>query len=515
MICARLGLRTGVAFTLMLLSLASANDVQEEQSVVRFEEDAAIFANPERGFYQAFHPPGGGRVGQQNEPHAPLNAGLLRSLRDRPEAITLIRDDILIPRRFWGGSISNEFLAQLQGNFDAVRTAGLKVIVRVLYDWGMTNRDPDEATMVRHLDQLGPLLNRNADVVAWVQAGLFGGCGEGNASDHGYVIPKHPGAIPLRRWQGLSDAGRRIYQRWLEAIPPDRIMAVRYPRLKWDLFGWTSASAQPLQEQTAFSEAKPARVGYYNQGFLGNEQHYAMFVLPGEAAFAGADSRYTIHEGEISSAGRYKFAKGRVVAEMARAHLTALNCGGDGWAEVSEHWKANGDYEEINRRMGYRFRLLQAVLPNSAKGGESLALSFEMRNDGFARAMNPRGVEVILSGPNEQYALMMDFERGNRLWLPGPGETKMLRIAGQLPNAIGPGRYEMFLNLPDPAPSLHKRPEYSIRLANKNVWNAKTGFNSLNHSIAVEASAPPTATPPVSSSLPFFRRISLDNSTGR
>jgi Domain of unknown function (DUF4832) len=91
----------------------------------------------------------------------------------------------------------------------------------------------------------------------------------------------------------------------------------------------------------------------------------------------------------------------------------------------------------------------------------------------------------------------------------------MLRIAGQLPDDISPGRYEMFLNLPDPAPSLRERPEYSIRLANKNVWDAKTGFNSLNHSIAVKASPGPTATPPVSSSLPFFRRISLDNSTRR
>ena len=508
MIRVRLGLGTGVTFAALLLSPASGENAQELESVVRFEEDLTVFPNPERGFYQAFHPPGGGRVGQQDEPHPALNAEALRDLRNRPEAITLIRDDILIPRRFWGGSIAPEFLEQLQGNFDAVRTAGLKAIIRVLYDWGMTNRDPDEATIVRHLDQLGPLLNKNADVIAWVQAGLFGGCGEANASDHGYVVFKHPGKIPIRRWQGLSDAGRRIYQHWLEVIPTNRIMAVRYPRLKWDLFGWTRASAEPLQESTAFSEAKSARVGYYNQGFMGNEQHYAMYVLPGEAAFAGDDSRYTIHEGEISSAGRYKFAKGRVVTEMARAHLTALNCGGDGWPEVAGHWKANGDYDEINRRMGYRFRLLQAILPNSAKAGEPLDFSFEMRNDGFACAINPRDVEVILSSSKGRYSMMMELGKGNRLWLPGPGETKVLRISGQLPPDMTPDRYEIFLNLPDPAPSLRQRPEYSIRLANRNVWDAKTGYNSFNHSIAIEAGATPGALPSPSSSIPSFRRIS-------
>lgn len=502
----RLTFASGVAFAVILASWGSAENVKGQQSVVRYEDDSAVFANPERGFYQAFHPPGGGRVGQQDQPHAPLDADVLRSLRDRPEAITLIRDDILIPRRFWGGNISAEFLDDVQRNFDAVRTAGLKVIVRVLYDWGMTNRDPDEPTIVRHLDQLTPLLSRNADIVAWVQAGLFGGCGEGNASDQGYIVPKHRGAIPIRHWQGLSEAGRRIYQRWLEAIPRDRIMAVRYPRLKWDLFGWTAASAQPLQERTAFSEAKWARVGYYNQGFMGNAQHYAMYVLPGEGAFAGDDSLYTVHKGEISSAGRYKFAKGRVVAEMVRAHLSALNCGGDGWSEVAGHWKANGDYDEINRRMGYRFRLLQAILPKSAKAGESLRLSLEMRNDGFARAVNARGVEVILRGPEERYSLMIDSGRGNRLWLPGPGEIKVLRIFGRLPADIRPDRYEIFLNLPDPAPSLQQRPEYSIRLANKSVWNAETGYNSLNHSIDVEVPAAVDPRAPASPSIPPFRR---------
>ena len=478
---------------------------------VSFENDPSIFPNPERGFYRSFQPPGGGRVGQQDIPHPPLSPGALAELRAEPEAITLIRDNILIPRAFWGREISEDFLAELQRNFDSVREAGLKVIVRFHYDWGMTNRDPDEGTILTHLEQLEPLLHRNADVIAWIQAGLYGGCGEASASDQGYVGAKHRGWNPLRLWQGLSDAGRQIYLKMLKITPPERFLAVRYPRFKWDLFGWDRNSAAPLDSKSAFSVHEPARVGYYNQGFMGNAQHYAMYVLRGEAKFAEADSQYAVYEGEISSAGQYKLVKGRVIREMAKCHLTALNCGGDGWSEVAPIWHANGDYAEISRRLGYRYRILTANLPQQVKAGEAVTLSIEMTNDGFARAMNPRVLEVILEGQDEAYALTTSEPRENRLLLPGPGESKRLEFSGELPDGASAGAYQVVLNLPDPSPSLRERPNYSIRLANKDVWDGRTGYNSLNHTIHVEGAA---ATKPRSSSVerPVFRRIPLKRS---
>jgi len=47
------------------------------------------------------------------------------------------------------------------------------------------------------------------------------------------------------------------------------------------------------------------------------------------------------------------------------------------------------------------------------------------------------------------------------------------------------GKYQLYLNLPDPYASLHDDPRYSIRLANENMWDYKTGYNYLT-TITVE-----------------------------
>ena len=51
----------------------------------------------------------------------------------------------------------------------------------------------------------------------------------------------------------------------------------------------------------------------------------------------------------------------------------------------------------------------------------------------------------------------------------------------------------MLLHLPDPSPRLRDRPEYAIRFANDQVWDAPTGFNQLNLMAQVAPSVPEAA----------------------
>jgi hypothetical protein len=329
---------------------------------------------------------------------------------------------------------------------------------------------------------------RNADVIAWVQAGFYGGTGEGCRSDHGYVYsdPKSDG------WQRLSEAGRRIYTTWLEAIPQERMATIRYPRLKWDMLGWASENAEALTAENAYDGSVAARIGYYSDGFMGDEHHYAMYRLPNEAEFTAADTRHVVQEGEISDATEWKLHDGRVIAEMAKYHQTALNRGGDGWRTVSAVWKRNGDYDDVVRRLGYRYRLVGATMPREVRPAGAFELTMEMMNEGFGGIYNPRLVEVILRDRSTgvMYVVSVDRGRGNRLWLPGPGETKSLTVRAGIPPSMPSGDYEVILNLPDPAPSLYGRPEYSIRLANTGVWEPSTGFNRLLHTIHIDPTGP-------------------------
>jgi hypothetical protein len=47
------------------------------------------------------------------------------------------------------------------------------------------------------------------------------------------------------------------------------------------------------------------------------------------------------------------------------------------------------------------------------------------------------------------------------------------------------GSYRLALWLPDASANLHSRPAYSIRFANKDVWDAAKGYNVLTESVII------------------------------
>jgi hypothetical protein len=63
--------------------------------------------------------------------------------------------------------------------------------------------------------------------------------------------------------------------------------------------------------------------------------------------------------------------------------------------------------------------------------------------------------------------------------------THTLEVREPLPSDLEPGPYEVLLNLYNPELGLARRPEYSIRLANANVWEAATGYNNLRADVSV------------------------------
>src|SRR5260221_13817977 len=69
-----------------------------------------------------------------------------------------------------------------------------------------------------------------------------------------------------------------------------------------------------------------------------------------------------------------------------------------------------------------------------------------------------------------------------RTWFSGDFEWKG---SLQLPAALPPGKYDLFLDFPDKYPALAGRPEYSIRLANEGGWEANTGYNKLGFTLLV------------------------------
>jgi hypothetical protein len=469
-----------IIFFLLVTVVFNATIVfsQDDMTVLRYREDSSVFTNPERGWWWVVSPAGGGNPGNNFEPHPPFVLDELLELR--AQGITLIRDMILIPVQYHRAPISDEYLARLQADFDTIRAAGMKSVPRFHYTWSMINEDPPEDIVMMHLAQVQPLLERNADVIFYLEAGLFSGTGEGTDDFSEYW-----------NFTGITEMGERVLARLLEVLPEDRQLAVRLPRHKRAFLD--IGFSDWLTAEQAFTNAPIARLGYYSDAFFydGRDANFLEWGKELEdMEYVNNDTEYLISTAEPSWDSDFALMT-PVIPTLERYHMSAMTLNQGDVQLLYRKWRETGEFDEISRRLGYRFRLLEAEMPPTAQPGSVLNLSLEMQNDGFARLINPRLMEIILreETSGQEYVLTVEPPQDIRLWLPGAGDDATLDIQGALPADLPEGSYRVLLNLPDPYPALYGRPEYSIRLANAGVWEAHTGYNDLRHTLIIAGDA--------------------------
>ncbi|MBO7071229.1 MAG: DUF4832 domain-containing protein, partial [Bacteroidales bacterium] len=64
-----------------------------------------------------------------------------------------------------------------------------------------------------------------------------------------------------------------------------------------------------------------------------------------------------------------------------------------------------------------------------------------------------------------------------RFWFENMEST--LDATVKIPETAKSGKYTVSLNLPDPEPTIHDDPRYSIRLANTGTWDDEKGLNKI------------------------------------
>jgi len=435
------------------------------------------FANPERGFYHQKTPFWLGIERTRLDP------SMLRGYRE--EGIALVRAYYVIDE-FRDAAMSQEALDEISADLDAIRAAGLKIIPRFAYNFptGSTYQKAVDAPLDRmlgHIDQLTPLLRAHADVIAFVEAGFIGAWGEWHSSSHGLFNKDH----------SLNDRSKAIVRRLLTALPGTRMIALRYPYHKQELFG-----PDPIPVDEAFHETARARIGAHNDCFLSDATDRGTYFPPPAlsepvAAFKkylSDDNRFVPQGGEACGTDdpaeliSQPYAHcANALSELAMMRWSTINL--DYRAEVIALWKQEDCFDQIQRRLGYRFRVIDGTLPVEATPNQPLHLELNIANDGWAAPYNPRLVEIVLrhSADGRLYRLPVDADP--RFWQPEG--IHLVEVNTPLPPDIEPGEYDILLNLPDPDNRLYGRPEYSMRLANAGVWEPSTGFNNLQATLSV------------------------------
>ena len=464
-------------------------------------------ANPERGFYI----PSGTKASnftllEAKQLLAFQQPQQTRNARYKVNASLLYRAYEL--DTFKDKALSAGFLANLQQDFDAVRAAGLKMILRFAYvDQSHKGdcADPEgicppygdapPAIVLLHVRQLKPYLYKNADVIAVLQQGFVGIWGENYYTDYfGNAGTDGHGSISDSSWHLRN----QFLHALLEALPKDRMVQVRTPQLKQKyLYGPGATPAAPgLLAAEAFSATDKARIGFHNDCFLSSPDDYNTYYDYGSSntkrdtanlrlrAYVAAESRYLPMGGETCddafSPQNDCAPSGHATAEMAALHFSYLNAAYNN--QVNNDWDSLGCMETIKRKLGYRLQLQEAVLPTAIKSGARFTVRLQLENSGYASPFNPRPSVLVLRNRATGKIVRFNFVSKVQEWFTGPVTVKQDFV---LPKTVEKGSYDMLLQLPDAYKSLQNNPAYSIRLANENCWEPVTGFNSLQHVVEV------------------------------
>ncbi len=432
---------------------------------VAFLPSDAPFANPERGFY-----------GDVDLLARPLDAIAGHVAAGR----TLVRAYVRLDR-FVDADLDAAFLQQLDEGFAAVRRAGAKAIPRFTYNFPRDLDDPAQtrdATLdraLRHIRQLEPLLRRHADVIAYLEAGFVGAWGEWHSSRSG-----------LDR----ADARRAIRDALLAALPSDRRVLFRYPA---DLRGWYPE----LGEAAARRNAGAPRVGLHNDCFLSSRTDAGTYPLhqPGLRDWTRRAAADLPVGGETCDIAPARGSCEDILREGRQYAVTYLN---DAFYRPAFHerWIAEGCMAEVARSLGHRIRLESLEAPRALARGDRLRVTLGLRNLGWSRVHNPRGVTLRLV--DRRTGAGIDLPVGGvdpRDWRPSSDDGSPLQVVLEvaLPHALLPGDYELGIGLPDASATLARDPRYAIRPANADApargqrWDAATGAFMTGATLTVRA----------------------------
>ena len=355
---------------------------------------------------------------------------------------------------------------------------------------------PPLTSILGHIEQFGPTLHTNKDVIAAVEAGFLGPWGEWHSA-------------PLA---DTPSSRLAVKNKLLASFPG--IILFRYPRHIREWYGEsiTGATGGP---------AEARRIGMHNDSILslrmdnGNTWRTNDFDASSPTADSDDDRLYirrlvwfNSYGGEVAPDDTYPdtYLAGlsdpvdHANKDFFFNHVQYLNVEG-GHDEVKAILDARDPtfYPAWARRIGYRYRFTSVVHDSWTVNGGSFTITLTLRNEGVARIMYPRPFHVRLiprfsGAPIKEYLVP-----GIQPWdwvptydnLPDHSTGPHLIWLGE----IAYGEYDVGIRMPDSNALIAGDSRYCVRPANENVaatgsssfqgWDATTGTFMLGTRVRI------------------------------
>ena len=463
-------------FFILSFVLFSAVMALQASEVVYTADNTSIFRNPERGYYVEFD-----HVVTQSKPYCIKGRESELDAYIAQDQLTLMVVLYYLDNFKEIDELPEYVLDGFDADMQVLRDKGMKCILRFAYtasDEGEIGYDAPLERVEKHIGQYKRHWEENEDVIYCFQAGFVGAWGEW------YYTSNFGNKVST-----MNASRRALIDTLLKAVPEDRYIQIRTPLFKTGYIGDT----EPLTKEEAYSGSPRARLGHHNDAFLYGPSNMGTYAdTATQKPYLAKETLYVPMGGEtdiLDKADAEKWAtREKTIAEMSRLHWTFIQ--GYYSQTVTDMWRKNGTFDELNRNMGYRYQLVSGNFSDEVEQGKPISVQLQIRNAGFAPLYNERHAYIILKGvQNTEYRIQMSVDP--RTWLPN-GEVSEVNEQLTIPSNVPVGIYRLYLYLPDAYESLADDPRYAIRFANEDVWDSEKGWNDLGATVTVfEASYVP------------------------
>lgn len=455
----------------IILLLFLASQIILNAQTINYTASTSIIANPERGL-QKYSITASNYSTKKNANN--LSISTLNSWKNSTDKVTVVYRYFML-NNFMNANINSIYLNNIQRDFDNIRNAGMKVIVRFAYsnNTGTAAQQPTKSRILSHINQLSPILNSNKDVIFSLQAGFIGTWGEWyytNSNEFGTS-----GVISTAQWANR----KQILDAMLVATPIEIPLQVRYVGIKTTLYG----TAQ-LNNLTAYQNTANSRISFYNDAFLndyGDQGTYDVSnkctnpVGTPEYIYLSNETKYLPMTGETNGLNScnsgIRTTGGNAIYEMGLTNFTTLNR--DYYTPFWNQVINSIHYNDIVKNLGYRFVLNSS---NVTSYNSSFDLNINITNVGFARPFKQRNVYLVMKNIANNDISTHLINTDIRTWENSVSINQNFNLGIS-------GTYQLYLWSPDNASILSSNSDYSIQFANSGTWEATTGYNNLLQTI--------------------------------
>lgn len=410
-----------------------------------FTESVRELYNPNRGFYHMH----GFRIYDDVRDYEGNIAG--RFAGDRNNGLTMVEINL---QEFRKGEISAEGLESLDNLLKALAGVDKQLILRFLYDWEGRNMQYEPASIdviLRHIEQVSPMLKEYGDRIFLVQGLFVGNFGEMNNS----------------RYLETEDL-QRLAEKMSDAVGENTFLSVRTP-VQWRSITGIADPTQVIRGDGSLA----SRMGLFNDGMLGSRTDYGTYGVTDQAeqkpfskwnrheeiAFQDVLCRLVPNGGEAVIDNEYNDFE-NALKDMKAMHVTYLNWDHD--AKVFAKWKRTTVHEEgcfdgmdgltyMERHLGYRLVLRAAAL-NYNWQTDRLTAEITMQNVGLAPIYREAEVKLVLYDRERgtEYTYLLNSEQDIRNLVGGTEAQELMSLSWELPmGGLPQGELEVYFSVTD------------------------------------------------------------------